>query len=118
MTRRQWWPSWKRWGCAKPSLRRETGSDFCVRGRLGGGPFLIHGPEGTPVGATQLVLLTADVPESAECLKVAGLQAITWDESYGRHAGLTDPAGGGVWINEQLANPRGLWPGAPAPALP
>jgi len=51
---------------------------------------------GAPSGQTQLCLAVASIDELDG---VPGV--VTWDESYGRHAGITDPFGGGIWIDEE-----------------
>lgn len=55
-------------------------------------------------GETQLVLLTERAADAAAALEARGVHATVWDESYGQHAGVIDPAGGGVWINEHQAD--------------
>lgn len=83
-----------------------TASDSFALLRAGAGWVGVHAagfrPEGTPAGETQLVLLTRSAVEAADQLRARGVTATVWDESYGRHAGVVDPTGGGVWINEYL----------------
>lgn len=55
---------------------------------------------GAGQGETQLVFLAEDARHTAGRLQEDGLPAIWWDESYGRHAGLTGPHGEGIWFNE------------------
>src|SRR5699024_6157683 len=75
--------------------------------RAGAGWVGVHrastDPEGSPAGQTQLVLLAGDARSAADMLEEQGVPATVWDESYGRHAGVVDPAGGGGWINEPHA---------------
>lgn len=68
-----------------------------------GGSVGVHRAAGSQTGAvpgqTQLCLAVGSVDE------VAGVEGVvTWDESYGRHAGITDPFGGGIWIDEDQAD--------------
>ncbi|GAA1397225.1 hypothetical protein [Luteococcus peritonei] len=67
--------------------------------RAAGGSVGVHRASGSQTGAvpgqTQLCLAVASVDE------VVGIDGVvTWDEAYGRHAGITDPFGGGIWIDE------------------
>jgi len=85
-----------------------TSGDWFGLLRAGAGWVGVHrastDPEGSPAGQTQLVLLAGDARSTADMLEEQGVPATVWDESYGRHAGVVDPAGGGVWINEHQAD--------------
>lgn len=89
-------------------LRRAVttkGLGFAVMAAEHGGAVGLHGAAtsdtGSPAGETQLVFSVASADDAARVLRGYGLDAITWDESYGRHAGVLDPTGGGIWINEE-----------------
>lgn len=79
------------------SVSRE-GDRYAVL-RAAGGSVGVHAASGSSTGAThgqtQLCLEVGSVDE------VDGMDGIVvWDESYGRQAGITDPFGGGIWIDE------------------
>ncbi len=78
---------------------------FAVMAAEHGGAVGVHqagsANTGAPSGETQLVFSVYSAEDAARTLRRAGLDAITWDESYGRHAGVLDPTGGGIWINEE-----------------
>lgn len=73
-----------------------------LRGRSG--TVAVHSAGGSatgaPAGETQLSFEVEDVQKAADVLAAAGLNPVTWDGSVGRHAGVREPRGGGVWINE------------------
>lgn len=73
--------------------------------RAGAGCVAVHSVTDSETGAapgeTQLVLLTESAAAAAVALEHEGLDVTVWDESYGQHAGVVDPSGGGVWINER-----------------
>lgn len=69
---------------------------------------------GSPAGGTTLSFEVPDVDAAAAELQGAGLDVVTWDESYGRHAGVHEPRGGGVWINEEMRDFYGYEQVAPA----
>src|SRR5699024_2163768 len=85
-----------------------TSGDWFGLLRAGAGWVGVHRastePGGSPAGQTQFVLLAGDARSAADLLEELGVPATVWDESYGRHAGVVDPAGGGVWINEHQAD--------------
>ena len=58
-------------------------------------------------GETQLSFETPDAGTAEAHLSAAGLDAVVWDESYGRHAGVRHPDGGGIWINEDMTDFHG-----------
>lgn len=70
--------------------------------RAGAGLVAVHpsGPDRS--GETQLSFYVESAERAARELRAAGLEPVVWDESYGRHAGITEPCGGGVWINEEM----------------
>lgn len=81
------------------------------------GYVAVHPPDDSPTGPiageTHLVLLTDDATAAADHLRAAGLPTTTWDESYGRHAGVVDPRGDGILINEEQSDLYG-YTGHPA----
>lgn len=96
-------------------LAREVSAPtgFTVLGAAAGGVG-VHPAAGELAGETHLVL---EVP-SVDVLE--GLEGITtWDEAWGRQAGVTDPLGGGIWIDEVQADLYGYQghDGAPRPGL-
>lgn len=89
-------------------LRRSVttaGLGFAVMVAEHGGAVGVHqagdAETGASAGETQLVFSVDSADDAARTLRQYGLDAITWDESYGRHAGVLDPTGGGIWINEE-----------------
>lgn len=52
-----------------------------------------------PAGSAELSFEVDDLEAAAQLL--APLDPISWDESYGRHLGIRDPRGDGIWINER-----------------
>lgn len=77
----------------------------------GSGRVAVHGLGDTATdagaGETQLSFETPDAGTAEAHLSAAGLDAIVWDESYGRHAGVRHPGGGGIWINEEMTDFHG-----------
>lgn len=82
------------------------------------GRVAVHGLGDTATGAqageTQLSFETPDAGTAEAHLSGAGLDAVVWDESYGRHAGVRHPGGGGIWINEEMADFHGYLTHRPA----
>lgn len=76
-----------------------------------GGAVAVHYAAGSTTGAiagqTQLVMLTESVDAAAEDLRERGVELTVWDESYGRQGGITDPFGGGIWVNEKMSDLHG-----------
>ncbi|UFU06551.1 hypothetical protein [Ruania halotolerans] len=81
-----------------------TAGDWFGVLRAGAGWVGVHQAASSDIGAapgeTQLVLLTRSAAAAAAELESRGISTTVWDESYGQHAGVTDPTGGGIWINE------------------
>jgi hypothetical protein len=72
------------------------------------GQVLVHSTGGSEAGAapgrTNLCFKVADAGEAAERLGARGFDVTVWDESYGKHAGIRDYRGGGLWINEEMTD--------------
>ncbi len=83
------------------------------------GQVLVHSSGGSDVGAvpgrTNLCFKVADVGEAAERLGALGFDVTVWDESYGKHAGIRDYRGGGLWINEEMTDLYGYRRATPVP---
>lgn len=76
------------------------------------GRVAVHGIDETATGAgsgeTQLSFETPDASTAEGHLSAVGLDAVVWDEAYGRHAGVRHPGGGGgIWINEEMTDFHG-----------
>lgn len=75
------------------------------------GAVAVHHSAGSTTGATpgqtQLVLLTESVDSAADKVRTNGVELTVWDESYGRQGGITDPFGGGIWVNEEMQDLHG-----------
>jgi hypothetical protein len=71
--------------------------------RAGDGLVMLHAAgnahTGMPVGTAELSFEVDDLAAAEAVL--APLDPISWDESYGRHLGIRDPHGDGIWINER-----------------
>lgn len=82
-----------------------TEGDRFAELRAGAGKVMVHAAEGADApaapGETVLCLATARADEASQELEAAGLQTTVWDESYGRQAMVTGPAGEAIWINEE-----------------
>lgn len=68
---------------------------FAVLGAASGGIGVHHVSADNAAGETHLVLEVASADD------LAGLEGIVvWDEAWGKQAGITDPLGGGIWLDE------------------
>lgn len=56
------------------------------------------------VGRTGLGFEVADAQKAAQWLEAIGVDATVWDEAYGKHLGIRDHRGGGLWISEEMAD--------------
>lgn len=96
-----------------------TASNFAVL-RADAGEVAVHPVQGSDTGAvagqTQLSFGTTDAEAFAAMVRARGVEATTWDESYGRHAGVVDQYDGGIWINEEQRDLHGYQGHDPHPA--
>lgn len=68
---------------------------FAVLGAASGGVGVHHVSAGNVAGETHLVLEVASADD------LTGLDGVVvWDEAWGKQAGITDPLGGGIWLDE------------------
>lgn len=69
---------------------------------------MIHSSAGSDIasspGGTALGFAVPDARAAADQLAQRGLDVTVWDEAYGRHVGIRDHRGGGLWISEQMAD--------------
>lgn len=74
----------------------------------GAGRVMIHAVRGAESGAahgdTDLCLAVPDAVQAAEELTAAGIQAMVWDESYGKQGRLDGPVGEGISLNEHQSD--------------
>lgn len=86
----------------------EVSTDSFAILRAGAGRVMLHGVAGAEAQAsardTVLCLATDVADRAADELRNRGLDVEVWDESYGRQAMVTSPAGGAVWINEEMTD--------------
>ncbi len=84
--------------------RVSTPGDTFVSLLAGDGLLMLHpagsADTGVAPGLAELSLEVSDLDGTAAALRDAGIHAVRWDESYGRHLGIRDPRGDGIWINE------------------
>lgn len=87
-----------------------SGSGYALL-RAGAGLVAVHpvrdGDEVPLPGDTHLAFEVDSAESAARALRAAGMDAIVWDEAYGRHAGVAEPCGGGIWINEEMRDLHG-----------
>lgn len=71
-----------------------------------GGRVAVHSAASSavavPAGRTSLSLEVADAASTYDGLLGAGLDAVVWDEAYGKQVGVRDPHGQGIWVNERM----------------
>lgn len=83
--------------------RVSSGNGFALL-EAGAGYVAVHPAASMSTGAqpgqTMLSLLADDAEDAASLLRQQGRDVVVWDESYGRHVGVVEPYGGGIWINE------------------
>jgi catechol 2,3-dioxygenase-like lactoylglutathione lyase family enzyme len=84
--------------------RVSTAGDGFVSLIAGDGLLMLH-PAATAItgvapGWAALSLEVSHLDAAADALQAAGIDAVRWDESYGRHLGIRDPRGDGIWITE------------------
>ncbi|MFP7695814.1 hypothetical protein [Trueperella sp. LYQ143] len=81
---------------------RTSGEEYTVlRGKAGS--VAVHGASGADFGhpgEAHLVLLVDDAQTYAQEMCARGVEIEVWDEAWGKQAGIIDPSGGGIWINE------------------
>ena len=84
-----------------PMLASASGN--WVQLRAGDGLVMLHAARDAhthmPPGSAELSFEVDDLDAAAD--RLTPLDPIRWDESYGRHLGIRDPHGDGIWINER-----------------
>lgn len=81
---------------------RRSGSGYTVL-RGAGGYLAIHPTASARVGKateTHLSFMVPSVEKYLGQLPDNEMNVVWWDEAWGQAAGIVDPAGGGIWINE------------------
>lgn len=91
------------------ALRTADRSFGILSGR--GGRVAVHSAGSSavavPAGRTSLSLEVSDAASAYDGLVGAGLNAVVWDEAYGKQVGIRDPFGHGIWVNERMRDVYG-----------